>query len=223
MLTSASGLHAVPVAEHAFALLLALTRGIGASMRNAVERRWRPHMNHEVTGKTMLVLGLGAIGEEIARRGVAWGMHVIGVKRDPSRYSGAASDVYPSGQLIEAAARADVIVSVLPDSPETRGLLSRPVLAALGEGWFVNVGRGSVVSEADLVWALDEGMLRGAGLDVFEEEPLPEGSALWGHPRVVISPHAAGLSPMYGPRLAEIFRANLSAFRGEGEWINRIV
>ena len=91
----------------------------GAAMRDAADRRWRPHMNHEITGTTLLVLGLGAIGEEVARRGAAWGMNVIGVKRDPSRYSGAASEVYPADRLLEAATRADSASPTTPPMPST--------------------------------------------------------------------------------------------------------
>jgi phosphoglycerate dehydrogenase-like enzyme len=222
-LTSASGLHVIPVAEHAFALLLALTRGIGLATRNATTATWRPHMNEELAGKTMLVLGLGTIGEEIAKRAVAWGMKVVGIKQNVGGYSGAAEEVRPPEDLDELAERADVIVAVLPDTEATRGIVDRGALKALGPGWFINVGRGSVVSEADLLWAIEECGLRGAGLDVFEREPLPENSPLWSHPRVVLTPHTAGLSPMYGPRLAEIFRANLLAFHGRGDWVNRVV
>ena len=223
VLTSASGLHAVPVAEHAFALLLAMTRTVGVSMREAEAKVWKPRMNHELTGRTMVVLGLGAIGEEIARRARSWDMQVIGVKRNPENHQGNAHLVVGLADLTGAAARADILVSVLPGGSETVGLIDRRVLSALGGGWLVNVGRGTVITEEDLVWALDQGHLAGAGLDVFEQEPLPEASPLWSHPRVVITPHTAGLSPMYGPRLAEIFKHNLGAFRGEGDWRNRIV
>lgn len=223
VLTSARGVHAIPVAEHAFALLLALTRGVGVATRDATTRTWRPHMNEELSGKTLLVLGLGTIGEEIARRAFAWGMRVIGVKQNPGAYEGVAEEVHTPEDLVSLARRSDVIVSVLPESEATRGIVDREVLTALGRGWLVNVGRGSAVTESDVVWALDEGELRGAGLDVFEHEPLPETSPLWSHPRVVLTPHTAGLSPMYGPRLAEIFRTNLAAFRGEGDWFNRVV
>jgi phosphoglycerate dehydrogenase-like enzyme len=91
------------------------------------------------------------------------------------------------------------------------------------DGWFINVGRGNAVSEDDILAAIDGGGLLGAGLDVFENEPLPAESPLWTNPRVVITPHTAGLSPHYGRRLAEIFADNLEALSGRGEWRNRIV
>lgn len=223
VLTSARGVHAVPVAEHAFALLLALTRGVGFAMRNAGSRRWQPVTGRELSGATLGVLGLGVIGEEIARRGSVWGMRVIGTKANPIGYRGVASEVYGPDGTTAVFEGADAVVAALPDIPATRGLVDRGLLARLGGGWFVNVGRGSAVVEEDLIWALDEGGLLGAGLDVFAEEPLPPGSPLWDHSRVVLTPHVAGLSPAYGPRLAEIFGANVSALLGEAPWVNRMV
>lgn len=223
VLTSARGVHGPQVAEHAFALLLALTRGIGVAMRDAATETWKMRTGDELAGKTMGILGLGTIGEEIARRAAAWGMKVIGTKRDPASYSGVARAVFPPDETIEVFRLADCVVSVLPDTPETRGVVGAAELNALEGGWFVNVGRGSAVDEPALVAALEKGVLRGAGLDVFVQEPLPEGSPLWHHPRVVMTPHTAGLSPEYGPRLARIFEANLAALNGDGAWVNRIV
>jgi len=96
------------------------------------------------------------------------------------------------------------------------------VFDAIGAGWFVNVGRGATVDEGALLDALD-GDLRGAGLDVFVAEPLPGDSPLWDHPKVVLTPHTAGLSPAYGERLSRIVAANLTAFGGAGDWLNRVV
>ncbi len=222
VLTSARGVHGPQVAEHAFALLLAMTRGVGISMRDAATETWKARTGEELAGKTIGILGLGTIGEEIGRRAAAWGMRVIGTKRDPSDYSGVARDVFGPDATTEVFRLADVVVSVLPDTPETRGVIGAEQLEALGAGWFVNVGRGSAVDENALVAALDAD-LRGAGLDVFAEEPLPPASPLWHHPRVVMTPHTAGLSPEYGPRLARIFEANLAAFQGDGAWVNRVV
>lgn len=221
VLTSARGCHGPQVSEHAFALLLALTRGVGVSMRNAEQRSWKPIPGVEISGMTLGVLGLGTIGEEIARKGSAWGMRVIGTKGDPSSYVGVAEWVVGPDRTIEVFEKSDVVISVLPDLPETRGLVTRQCLDALSGGWFVNVGRGTVVAEVDIVDAIDGGSLLGAGLDVFEIEPLPKSSPLWSNPRVVLTPHSGGLSPHYGERLMKIFRHNLRAFRGDGDWLNR--
>lgn len=222
VLTSATGIHGPQVAEHAFALLLALTRNVGISMREAQSRTWRQRMGYEIGGRTLGVLGLGTIGEEVARRGRAWGMEVIGTKARPDGYQGAASRVYGPDGTLEVMARAEAVIVTLPDTPATRGVVREEALAALGPGWLVNVGRGPSVDEGALLRALDDGELRGAGLDVFVAEPLPEDSPLWLHPRVVITPHSAGFSPAYGPRLAELFEANLDAHLGKGEWVTRV-
>lgn len=222
ILTSASGVHAPQMAEHAFALLLSLTRGVGVAMRNAAETHWKPMMLHELSGMTLGVLGLGAIGEEVARRAKAWGMDVIGTKRVTVGYDGSADEVLGPDGTAEVFRRSDALISVLPGGEETNGIVTLPMLESLN-GWFVNIGRGNVVAESDIVTAIESGGLLGAGLDVFDTEPLPESSPLWGNPRVVITPHVGGLSPHYGRRLAEIFEHNLGAFTGRAEWRNRII
>lgn len=222
VLTSASGVHGPQMAEHAFALLLGLSRGIGAATRNGVERTWKPMMLDELSGATLGILGLGAVGEEIARRGKAWGMRVIGTKRTLGGYAGAADEAFTPDDTAEVFFRADAVVSVLPGGDGTSGLVTRAMLESLG-GWFVNLGRGNVVAEADIIAAIESGGLAGAGLDVFETEPLPADSPLWTNPRVIVTPHTGGMSPHYGRRLAEIVDDNLAAFAGRGEWRNRIV
>jgi phosphoglycerate dehydrogenase-like enzyme len=192
-------------------------------MRNAEARIWRPIPGIEIAGSTLGVLGLGSVGEAIAEKAAAWGMTVIGTKAHPAEYDGVASAVFTPDATIEVFRASDAVISVLPDTPATRGIVTAECLAALNGGWFVNVGRGTVVGEQDLLDALDSGALAGAGLDVFDPEPLPASSALWGHPRVVLTSHSAGLSPHYGSRLVGIFRANLAAWNGAGEWVNRVV
>ena len=222
VLTSARGCHGPQVSEHAFGLLLALTRGIGRSMRNAESRLWKPIPGIEISGMKLGILGLGAIGEAIAEKAVAWGMEVVGTKSHVAGYSGAARVVYPAEETLAVFERSDVVISVLPDTESTRGIVTAECLAAMDGGWFVNVGRGTVVNEQDLLDALADGSLAGVGLDVFDPEPLPESSQLWMHPRVVITNHTAGLSPHYGSRLLEIFRRNLDALADVGEWVNRV-
>lgn len=224
IVTSAQGANAIPVAEHAMALLLACVRRLGESNRLAVTRSWqlRP-ARIELCDSTMVILGLGTIGEEIARRAQAFGMHVIGIKRDPANYDGCVTDVRASDQLAEAVAQAQVLVSVLPDTPDTRGIIDNDILEALGRGVFVNVGRGSVVDEQALADALTSGALQGAGLDVFVTEPLPETSPLWACETAVLSPHIGGSGPRYGERFIAQFLPNLAAFRGDGTWLNRVV
>jgi len=223
VLTTATGVHVV-VAEAAFGLLLALTRRIADAVRDAQQHRWIAREGLELAGSTIGIIGLGTIGEAFARRAQGWDVEIIGYKRNPDRYDGVVGQIYGPGSLLDVCAMADILVLTLPGSQETTGLIGADELAALGEGWLINVGRGSVVDEQALIAALTEGDLRGAGLDVFEVEPLPDDSPLWDMGNVVVTPHTAGDTPRYGERLAKIFDHNLRAFRGEGaHWVNRVV
>ena len=222
-LTSATGIHEVQVAEHALGLLLAMTRGIAQAVANQQSRTWSRITVTELSGMTLGVLGLGVIGEGVARRAAALGMRVIGTKREPAAYAGAAERVLGADETLDVFREADAVVITLPGTAETEGIVGADELAALAGGWLVNVGRGSVIDNGALVDAMRAGTLAGAALDVFETEPLPPESPLWGLPGVLISPHLAGLSPRYGERLAALFARNLEAYRGEAEWVNRVV
>jgi phosphoglycerate dehydrogenase-like enzyme len=223
VLTSARGAHAPAVAEHAIALLMAVVRQIGPAVRGAAERAWYPTVAHEVGGLTLGVLGLGSIGEEVARRAVGLGMRVIGTKQSPSGYAGVAERVVgPEGSL-EVCREADAVVIALPQAEDTARIVGSPELEALRDGWLVNIGRGSVVDESALIEALRDGTLRGAGLDVFATEPLPPDSPLWDLPNVVITPHVAWATDRLPARLVEVFRANRRAYHGEGAWATRVV
>jgi phosphoglycerate dehydrogenase-like enzyme len=222
VLTSARGVHIV-CAEHAIGLLLTLSRDIHQSIREMPARSWNLHVAPEIGGRTVVIAGLGAIGEAIARRLQNWDVRLIGITRNPAAYDGVLDDVRGLSELRAACAEASVLMVALPAAHETRHIVSGDVLDALGDGWVVNISRGSVIDEAALIERLAGGSLRGAGLDVTEREPLPAESPLWELPNVVITPHMAGLTPRYGERLAAIVSRNLAAFAGEGPWLNRIV
>lgn len=221
VLTSARGAHTPSVAEHAIALLLAVVRGIGTAMRGTPGREWQPTMAYEVRGRTLGVLGLGAIGEEVARLATALGMRVIGTKQSPATYEGVAERVVGPGGTLGICEEADAVVVALP-SADTPAIGSEE-LSALADGWIVNVGRGSAVDEDALIVALTDGRLRGAGLDVFATEPLAPKSPLWDLPNVVITPHAAWSTDRLAPRVAAVFAGNLAAHRGQGSWLTRVV
>jgi D-2-hydroxyacid dehydrogenase (NADP+) len=222
VLTTAWGVHAGTVAEHAFALLLGLTRGVGKAARAMTRNSWEHYLGEEVGGKKMAIIGLGRIGEAIAVRAQNWDMTVAGIKRDPARYEGCVGDVRGTDRLRETCAWADILVLAAPARADGSPLIGREELALLGAGWIVNVARGSVIDEAALIDALTNGALRGAGLDVTAREPLPADSPLWSLPNVVITPHVGGGSPGYAPRWGAIFTHNLAAFRDGGAWRNRL-
>jgi phosphoglycerate dehydrogenase-like enzyme len=222
-LTTAVGVHSVTVAEHAFALLLALTRRVGEAVRHMTGPRWQPLFGEELLGKKMAVIGLGRIGEQIALRARAFGMEVIGLKRNPDSYTGCLEDVRGLDALDELCDWAEVLVLSAPANADGSPMILKTQLDLLGKGWLVNVGRGSLIDPDALLHAVTYGALKGAGLDVTSPEPLPEESPLWSSPKVVITAHYAGAGPYYGVRWGRIFEQNLAAYRGAGEWENRII
>jgi phosphoglycerate dehydrogenase-like enzyme len=221
-LTTAAGVHAGCVAEHAFALMLALTRRVGEAVRNMGRHHWQALPGEELGGKKLAIVGLGRIGEEIAIRADNWGMQITGVKRNPAGYRGCVTDVRSASQLPQVCEWADILLLCAPAAPDKRWLVGEDELTRLGAGWIVNVGRGSLIDELALVAALTTGRLRGAALDVTATEPLPAESPLWDMANVVITAHNAGDSPGYGPRWGALLQQNLAAFDGAGEWINRV-
>jgi phosphoglycerate dehydrogenase-like enzyme len=225
VLTNVSGIHAVQMSEHVLGMMLALVRGFTFYIPAQGEKRWDRSLGllegSELYEKTLGVLGLGAIGEALAARAKAFGMHVIGVKRSPLGYHGAADEVVGPGALERVFSEADFIVDLLPLTSETRGMVSGELIGRMKRrAYFFNLGRGATVDEAALTHALTEGKIAGAGLDVFVEEPLPEASALWGLPNVIITPHTSGHSPHYWERATAIFCENLRRYRAGGELLN---
>jgi len=222
-LTTAAGVHAQCVAEHAFALMLALTRRIGEATRHMTRATWQALPGEELGGKKLAIVGLGGIGEGVARRAQGWGLDMVGIKRETASYSGCLKDVRLPEALPEVCEWADILMLCLPALPGGRALVGKAELDRLGAGWLVNVGRGSLVDELALVDALQQGRLRGAGLDVTQVEPLPATSPLWADPRVVLTAHNAGDSPGFGQRWGCIFSHNLDVLRSGGAWRNAIV
>lgn len=204
---SASGVHGVPLAEWAFFGLLAFAKGLPRLLRDARSHRWGHYPLDELRGMTLLVVGVGAIGSEVIRLGEAFGMRVVGVARSER------DGFHAAGELDDLVADADAVVVTLPLTDETRGLVSRETIARMRDGAiFVNVGRGGVVDEEALVDALRSGKLRGAALDVFAEEPLPDSSPLWSMENVLVSPHTAALSVRENERIVDLFCDNLRRY-----------
>ena len=215
-LTTSAGVYATPLAEFALLGLLALAKDLPRLLRSQAERRWDRFVMAELRDWTVLVLGVGGIGREVARLASAFGAHTIGVKRTPGKVPHV-DEVHSTDRLRELLPRADGLVVTLPLTAATRGLLDREALSLLPpRAVLVNVGRGGVVDEDALVEALRNGRLAGAALDVFAVEPLPAESPLWGLPNVLIAPHAAAQSVHDDERLVELFCDNLRRYlRGE--------
>ncbi|HWO14577.1 MAG TPA: D-2-hydroxyacid dehydrogenase, partial [Polyangiaceae bacterium] len=222
VVTNASGIHAQPIAEHAFGLLLMFTRNLHLSAARQHEAQWQSLPYRETLrtlhGKTLGVLGLGAIGKRVAEIGAAFGLRVIGFKRRPARERiPQVEEIYGPGELSTFLSRAELLVNLLPLTAETRGILGERELGTLPRGAFiVNLGRGATIDTPALVAALRSGHLAGAGLDVTEPEPLPPDHPLWALPDVIITPHYSGAQPGYFRQLGELFIDNLGRYlRGE--------
>jgi glyoxylate/hydroxypyruvate reductase len=223
--TTSSGVHAVPLAEFAVLGLLAVAKdlpGLAAAQR---ARSWptvrRPL--RELRGQTLVLVGLGDIGREVARLGKALGMRTVGVRRHAGEPPPSVDEVHAADRLPELAGRADAMVVSLPLTDRTAGMLDRATIERLPPSCiFVNVGRGGAVDEAALVDALRERRIAGAVLDVFATEPLPPDSPLWTLPNVLVSPHAAALSEHENERIVELFVANLRRFLAGEPLENRV-
>lgn len=217
-LTNMQKLAGSVMAEHVLALVFGLTRGLAAYMPAQAKGEWADEAvpesrMQELKGRTMLVVGLGGIGTEVASRAHALGMTVIAIRNSGTDGPAYVAEVGLPDKLLPFAARADVIVSTLPLTAQTKGLMNKAFFDAVKRGGlFVNVGRGSTVVTTDLVSALADGRLGGAGLDVTDPEPLPADHPLWRAPNVIITPHvAASLASNDGPRWI-IARENLRRY-----------
>ena len=213
-LTNAGGNYAPVVSEHAFAMMLALSRKLPTLLDRQYERIWDRSIGLDMTDwaeRTMTVLGLGTIGEAIARKGVGFDMTVYGVKRRPDEYDGC----LPSGrvlspeQLPSVLPVTDVLIVIVPLTDETYHLVDAETFDQLSDtAILINVARGSVVDEEALLAALGDGSIAAAGLDVFESEPLPAESPLWARDDVLVTPHVAGRSDRFAERFASLFYEN---------------
>jgi phosphoglycerate dehydrogenase-like enzyme len=216
------------MAEHVMAFLFGLTRGLADYVPAQARGEWADEAvpesrMWEVKGRTMLVVGLGGIGTEVAKRAHALGMTVIATRNSGTSGPDYVAEVGLADKLLPFAARADVIVSTLPLTPETKGLMNKAFFDAAKRGaLFINVGRGGTVVTDDLVAALQDGRLGGAGLDVTDPEPLPPGHALWRAPNVIITPHvAAMLEGNEVPRWL-LARENLRRYAAGGKLLSEV-
>jgi phosphoglycerate dehydrogenase-like enzyme len=223
VITSGGGLHDLTVAEHTLALVLAAARRLNLLVRAQVGHRWAGELGgrqpvapvddfRTLRGAQVVIWGFGGIAATVAPHLKALGAHVTGVARGAGERHG--FPVVAAAGLADLLPRTDVLIMILPATPETRHALDARLLALLPRhAWLVNVGRGATVDEAAVLDAIRERRIGGAALDVFETEPLPRESGLWDEPNVIITPHAAGGRPIGA---AERIRENLKALRTGG-------
>jgi len=220
VITNGRTVHSVPVAEQTLALMFALARRLPACFRFQSQRywgqddSWLPETTpFELEGKTLGLVGLGAIGHEMVKRVRPLGMRVVAVKRNPSRGGEIVDRVYAPGQLHALLAEADFVVLAAPDTAENFRLISTPELQRMKPtAYLINVARGTLVDTDALVKALEAGAIAGAGLDVTDPEPLPPEHPLWGLPNALITPHLGGASDRFWERESALLRDNLRRY-----------
>jgi S-adenosyl-L-homocysteine hydrolase, NAD binding domain len=213
LLTNSRGIHGIPMAEHVLGTMLASGRCLIEAWENQKAHTWKRLTEpDELFGKTAAIIGLGSIGREIAKHLKNMGMRVVAVKQTTSTEP-FVDQLFTIDHLPAALSCADYIIVTLPLTPQTKKLFNRKTFDMMKENaFFINVSRGDVVEETDLVEALTTKRIRGASLDVFTTEPLPEDSPLWDVPNLFITPHHSAISPMYLDRSLKIFRNNLQIF-----------
>ncbi|SES90169.1 Phosphoglycerate dehydrogenase [Oceanobacillus limi] len=218
-ITSANGVHAYPISETIFALMLGLTRKIHTYVRQQLNKTWdNANLKHEIHEKTIGIIGVGAIGQETAKIAKAFGMNVLGVRRSGvlTKY---VDQMYTPDQLEEILPQCDIVVITLPLTEETTNLFAAEQFKQMKDSAIlINIGRGQIVVEDDLIQALQNNEIAGAGLDVFATEPLPEDSPLWNMENVIVTPHTAGATEYYTDRvIKDIFIPNLKRYIQDGE------
>jgi phosphoglycerate dehydrogenase-like enzyme len=230
-LCNSGGVNRNAVADHGMALILSLTRQLHTARDRQRNAQWRgmisdiPKREDELAGKTLLIYGLGGIGGRLARLAKAFDMRVVGIKRDTANRPDNVDALHGPDQFLGALAEADVVALTCPLTDQTRGLMDRAALAAMKpSAYLINLARGAVVDEGALVAALADHRIAGAGLDVFDPEPLPSQSKLWGFETVVITPHTGGETQAYERNVIDLLAENLKRLaNGESELLNQIV
>lgn len=232
LITSASGIHAPNMAQYALTQILAWAHRVPRWFEfqrggKWPSRKWDAFLPDELNGRTLGILGYGSIGRELARLAKGFGMKILVSKRDAKRTEdtgyrvagtgdpqGTLPDrIYPTEATRSMLAECDYVVVTLPLTPKTRHLFNEDLFREMkSTAFLVNVGRGELINEKDLVKALNKGWIAGAGLDVFETEPLPENSPLWKMDNVIMTPHISGATPYYDERAVDLFTINLQRY-----------
>ncbi|MFN2520075.1 MAG: D-2-hydroxyacid dehydrogenase [Candidatus Limnocylindria bacterium] len=218
VLTNNTGAYDVPIAEHVMAMLFAVAKRVPHHLLSQARHQWVKDPGHaELRDASLVILGMGSIGSELARLASGVGMRVTGIRRDPSRSSPGAERVVASDALADVAAEADYLAITAALTPQTRGMVSADVIARMRPtAWLVNIARGAIVDEGALLAACRDGRIGGAALDVFSTEPLAADSPWWVLPNAIVTPHVSNSSPRVRERTLSLFVENVRRFeRGE--------
>ena len=212
LLTSTRGIHGPQMSELALLLMLALNRKFPQVIRNQDRRVWDSPPVSLLWKKKVGILGVGVIGQELARKCKALGMTVYGITRHKRKIDSVDHSFGPD-ELLQVMQEVDFFVNVVPGTPETVNMIGAKAFAAMKTtAFFINIGRGETVDEAALADALQKGQIAGAGLDVFCTEPLPEDHPFWGMKNMIVSPHQGGKSDIYADQALPIFEENIKRY-----------
>ncbi len=222
-LTNSAGVHAIPIAEFVLALILSRAKGLLDYNAAQADRRWDRNVTpFELFEHTMLIVGIGGIGQAIAERAAGFGMRVWGSRRTPRPMPGV-ERVVGEGEWRDLLPEADYVVLATPLTPATRGIINTAAFAAMhDEAYLINIARGAIIDEPALIHALQTNQIGGAALDTFDEEPLPPDSPLWALPNVTITPHATAHSPRMRERQIILFTENVRRMQA-GEALLNVV
>lgn len=223
VLTNAAGVHGVPIAEFVLAFMLNHVKGMAALQAAQAEARWLDrHSCRELTDAVLLIIGIGGIGQEIAKRAAAFGMRVWGSRRTAQPMPGV-ERVVGGAEWRTLLPEADFVVIATPLTAETRHMIDAAALRAMkSTTYLINIARGAIIDDNALLTALRAGWIAGAALDTFDPEPLPADHPYWTAPNVTITPHTTASTPLFRRRSAELFLDNLARYR-DGRPLRNVV
>lgn len=222
LITKSSGVNSIPMSEYALGAMLYFAKKVGHYIDQSQSKIWEREWLEELTGKTLVVLGLGHVGQAVAQKANAFGMRVLGMQRRPKDSQGVET-VVSSNRIKKLLPQADYIVVSLPLTDSTCNFVNKDFFEFVKPGCvLIDISRGGVVSENDLIEALNNKTLHGAALDVFKIQPLPRDSTLWNRKNVLITPHVSGTTPFYIERALKIFIDNLVAIKETGEPVTKV-
>lgn len=212
LITSGRGIHGVPMREHVLYLMLAISHDAKRQVEDSQRHVWQRRLWTTLHGKTAVIAGTGVVGAAIGEMLKALGMHVIGVSRTP-RVTRGFDEIVPSDRLRQAASHADYLINVLPAAPDNAALFDAALFEAMKpEAYYISAGRGQTVDEAALIEALRQGRIAGAGMEVFQTEPLPADSPFWDLPNVFVTPHVGGYIVEYEEFIMPLVIDNMRLF-----------
>jgi D-2-hydroxyacid dehydrogenase (NADP+) len=223
IVTNSRGIHNKQISEQIMGMMICFSRRLHLNIRNQLHRKWdTDYMPEQLSGKTIVIIGAGSIGGEVARKCKAFDMKVVGVRRSelPQEHYDTMASILVLPELLQ---ESDFVVVLLPLTPHTRRMFGHKEFALMKKtGIFLNFSRGGVVDEQALIHALQNGEIGGAGLDVFSEEPLPPDNSLWGMEHVIMSPHSSGSTAHLEIRELELFQQLYVLYRNSGDMFNKV-